>query len=240
MEAQGDLAVGGAPVARDSIFRISSDTQSSITAAAVLALIAAGRLDLDEPVDRLLPELADRQVLRRVDGPLDDSVPTNRAHHPARPAHVHVRAWAVFEMFAPPSKPWPVVASSEQAAAWPRSDSPTAVFSRIRHLDGRAGLACPCWLRRGSAGSTTPAPPVLGVLAARAAGQPFGDVLPTRVLEPLGIASTGLWTRADRASSDGLPTEGENGLVAWDEPDGGSSPAADVQVRFCRPGIDRR
>src|SRR5205823_511706 len=32
----------------------------------------------DEPVDRLLPELADRRVLRRVDGPLDDTVPAHR------------------------------------------------------------------------------------------------------------------------------------------------------------------
>ena len=31
-----------------------------------------------EPIDRLLPELTDRRVLRRIDGPLDDTVPANR------------------------------------------------------------------------------------------------------------------------------------------------------------------
>ena len=78
VEALGTMAIGGPPVARDSIFRISSDTKP-ITAAATLALAAEGLLDIDEPVDRLLPELADRRVLRRMDGPLDDTVPAGRA-----------------------------------------------------------------------------------------------------------------------------------------------------------------
>ena len=35
---------------------------------------------------------------------------------------------------------------------------------------------------------------VLGVLCARAAGQPFGEVLRSRVFEPLGMRDTGFWT----------------------------------------------
>jgi CubicO group peptidase (beta-lactamase class C family) len=78
VEALGRLAVGGLPVARDSIFRIASTTKP-ITAAATLAVASEGLIGLDEPVDRLLPELAGRQVLRRMDGPLDDTVPAARA-----------------------------------------------------------------------------------------------------------------------------------------------------------------
>src|SRR5215831_5128117 len=74
VEALGTLAVGGRPVERTSLFRIASTTKP-ITAAATLALVREGLLDLDEPVVRLLPELADRRVLRRMDGPLDDTVP---------------------------------------------------------------------------------------------------------------------------------------------------------------------
>ena len=59
VEALGSLAAGGRPVARDSIFRIASTTKP-ITAAATLALVEEGLVDLDEPVDRLLPELAER------------------------------------------------------------------------------------------------------------------------------------------------------------------------------------
>ena len=78
VEALGRLAVGGPPVTRDSIFRIASTTKP-ITAAATLAVAAEGLIGLDEPVDRLLPELAGRGVLRRMDGPLDDTVPAARA-----------------------------------------------------------------------------------------------------------------------------------------------------------------
>jgi CubicO group peptidase (beta-lactamase class C family) len=78
VEALGQLAVGGAPVARDSLFRIASTTKP-ITAAATLTLVDQGVIALDEPVDRLLPELSGRQVLRRMDGPLDDTAPAVRA-----------------------------------------------------------------------------------------------------------------------------------------------------------------
>lgn len=66
------------PMRRDTLFRITSMTKP-VTAAATMLLVEEGRLGLDEPVDRLLPELADRQVLRRVDGPLDDTVPAHRS-----------------------------------------------------------------------------------------------------------------------------------------------------------------
>src|SRR5207248_2767357 len=74
VETLGTLAVGGRPVERASLFRIASTTKP-ITAAATLALVGEGVLELDEPVDRLLPELANRRVLRRMDGPLDDTLP---------------------------------------------------------------------------------------------------------------------------------------------------------------------
>ena len=77
VEALGRLSVGGPPVARDSLFRIASTTKP-ITGAATLALVAEGLVGLDEPVDRLLPELANRQVLREMGGPLDDTGPATR------------------------------------------------------------------------------------------------------------------------------------------------------------------
>src|SRR5216684_8993729 len=77
VEALGSLSLGGPPVQRDSLFRIASITKP-VTGAATLALAREGLLDLDEPVDRLLPELAGPRVLRRMDGPLDDTVPAER------------------------------------------------------------------------------------------------------------------------------------------------------------------
>jgi CubicO group peptidase (beta-lactamase class C family) len=76
--AAGVMAVGGPPMRADTLFRIASVTKP-VTAAVVLGLAEDGLLGLDEPVDRLLPELAGRRVLRRPDGPLTDTVEAERA-----------------------------------------------------------------------------------------------------------------------------------------------------------------
>jgi Beta-lactamase len=61
----------------DTIFRISSMTKP-VTAVAAMILVEECVLRLDDPVDDLLPELADRKVLTRPDAPLDDTVPAHR------------------------------------------------------------------------------------------------------------------------------------------------------------------
>src|SRR5438477_6329411 len=78
VDAIGAQATSDAqPVRRDSIFRISSMTKP-ITAAAAMILVEECRLRLDEPVDRLLPELANRRVLKSLDSSLDDTLPAKR------------------------------------------------------------------------------------------------------------------------------------------------------------------
>src|SRR2546425_13146454 len=69
--------VDGAPLARDAIFRIASLTKP-ITAVAAMSLVEEGLLRLEQPIDELVPELADRGVLRAIDAELDDTVPANR------------------------------------------------------------------------------------------------------------------------------------------------------------------
>src|SRR5438045_823582 len=72
-----------APVRRDSIFRVASMTKPG-AAVAALVLVEECRLRLDDPVDDLLPELADRRVLVDPRGPIDgDTVPA------ARPITLH-------------------------------------------------------------------------------------------------------------------------------------------------------
>src|SRR6478672_2816588 len=77
IEVLGKQAIDGPPVRRDTIFRISSMTKP-ITAVAALILVEECVLRLDEPVDRFLPELADRRVLMDPSGPLDATVPADR------------------------------------------------------------------------------------------------------------------------------------------------------------------
>jgi CubicO group peptidase (beta-lactamase class C family) len=60
---------------------------------------------------------------------------------------------------------------------------------------------------------------VLGVLAARAAGQPFDEVVRTRLAEPLGMRNTAFWSaEAGRLPTAYWPTP--DGLVVRDPPNG--------------------
>jgi hypothetical protein len=68
----------GDPMRRDTIFRITSMTKP-ITAVATMILVEDCKLRLDEPIERLLPELANRRVLKSLESPLDDTVPASRS-----------------------------------------------------------------------------------------------------------------------------------------------------------------
>ena len=74
----GVASIGGGPMGEDAIMRIQSMTKA-ITSVAALRLVEAGRLELDQSLVDWLPELADRQVLRRPTAELDDTVPACRA-----------------------------------------------------------------------------------------------------------------------------------------------------------------
>ena len=216
VEALGDLASGGPPVARDSIFRIASITKP-ITAAATLAVIAEGLIGLDEPVDRLLPELAGRRVLRQMDGPLDETVAARRAITTRDLLTFTFGFGMVTEMFMS-ATPWPIVAAAEElnlaTLGPPNPDVQPDPDTWIANLGTLPLLAQPGerWLYNTSAS-------VLGVLLARVTGEPFADVLRTRVCEPLGMHDTGFWTpETERLATAYRPTP--NGLLVWDEPDG--------------------
>jgi CubicO group peptidase (beta-lactamase class C family) len=216
VEPLGSLTIGGRPVARDAIFRIASTTKP-ITGAATLALAGEELIELDEPVERLLPELAGRRVLRRMDGPLDDTVPALRAITTRDLLTFTFGFGMVMEMFTS-AAPWPVVAAAEElklgTIGLPALDAQPDPDTWIAGLGSLPLLAQPGerWLYNTGAS-------VLGVLLARAAGEPFAEVLRTRVFEPLGMHDTGLWTTdTDRLATAYRPTP--EGLVSWDEPEG--------------------
>lgn len=64
-------------MAADTICRMASTTKP-VVAACAMTLVEDCTLRLDDPVDDLLPELADRRVLADPNGPLDDTVPAAR------------------------------------------------------------------------------------------------------------------------------------------------------------------
>ncbi len=76
--AAGAMSVCGAPMRADAVMRVKSMTKA-VTTVAALRLVEAGRLGLDEPVERWLPELANRQVLKSPAADLADTSPAVRA-----------------------------------------------------------------------------------------------------------------------------------------------------------------
>ncbi|HEY0497272.1 MAG TPA: serine hydrolase domain-containing protein [Kutzneria sp.] len=184
----GVMAVGGPPMRRDTLFRISSSTKP-MTAATVLSLVDDGLLDLDAPVDELLPELADRRVLRHPDGPLDDTVPAQR---PITTRDLLTFTWGFGmqgAMFMAP-EPWPIVtATLDRELATFGPPQPGTMADPDTWL-GRLG-ELPLLAQPGERWLYQTGSQVLGVLASRVVGAPFDDVMRARLLGPLGMNHTG-------------------------------------------------
>jgi CubicO group peptidase (beta-lactamase class C family) len=216
VEALGTLSVGGPPVQRDSLFRIASVTKP-VTGAATLALIEEGLIGLHEPVDVLLPELASPRVLRRMNGPLDHTVPASRPITTRDLLTFTFGFGMVTEMFMAPG-PWPIQAAVDEFRLG--ALGPPDPANKPDPDTWMAGLgSLPLMAQPGARWMYNTGAHVLGVLLARAAGQSFGEVRRARVFEPLGMADTAFWTsRTDRLATAYQATGG--GLVVVDPPDG--------------------
>jgi CubicO group peptidase (beta-lactamase class C family) len=184
VEALGVKALGGSdPVQRDTIFRIASMTKP-ITTAAAMILVEECKLRLDDPVDRLLPELADRRVLKRLEGPLDD---TESAQRP-----ITLRDLLTFRIgfgivMAPPGT-YPIQTAVDDlllGQGMPQPSLPPAPDEWIRRFG-----TLPLMHQPGEKWMYHTGSDVLGVLIARASGQPFDAFLQDRIFEPLGMKDT--------------------------------------------------
>jgi CubicO group peptidase (beta-lactamase class C family) len=203
------------PIERDSVFRIASMTKP-IVAVAALVLIEECRLRLEDPVDDLLPELADRRVLVDGRGPIDgETVPARR------PITVHDLLTFQLGLGMNFEAPWPqplLTAMDELGlgAGPPEPEGPPPPDEWMRRLSTLPLLYQPGerWLYNTGAD-------VLGVLIARAAGQPLEDFLQARVFEPLEMVDTGFSTSSvDRLGScyGADPTTGNR--FVFDSPNG--------------------
>jgi CubicO group peptidase (beta-lactamase class C family) len=194
VEAMGTMAFDRhEPMRRDTIFRITSMTKP-ILALATMLLIEDGTLALDEPVDRLLPELADRKVLKRIEGPLDETVPARRP--------ITVEDLLTFRMghgliveptFDPP---YPIVnAANDQNLVMgpPDPRTPHDPDEWIKRFG-----ALPLMYQPGERWQYNTGALVLSVLVARASRQSLPDFFRTRILEPCDMNDTGFTMPADQ------------------------------------------
>lgn len=177
VEATGTLAFAGAgsgtPMAADTICRTASMTKP-LVAACAMTLVDDGTLRLDDPVDDLLPELADMTVLADPHGPLDETVAAQR---PITLRNLLAYTCGIGMMPIGPGK--------------------VPIFDALNALDYSSpdawmrGLgALPLVHQPGERWMYDTASNVTGVLIARATGMSFGDALRDRLCDPLGMKDT--------------------------------------------------
>ena len=182
--AAGAMSVGGAPMRADAIMRIQSMTKA-VTTVAALRLVEAGRLRLDEPVERWLPELADRQVLRSPTADLADTSPAVRAIT-LRHLLTSTSGYGMVLTACPLQR---AMADNEtEAGVDPVTLGADEWLTRLAALP-LAFQPGEGWRYHHSFG-------ILGILIARVAGRPLQDHLADDLLGPLGLRDTGLWVSA--------------------------------------------
>ena len=234
----GSAAVDGAPMARDSIFRLASITKP-ITAVAVMMLVEDGRIALHDPVDEWLPELAQPNVVRTPSSAVDDVVPATR------PITVFdlltSRAGYGFPSdFTLPAaqRLFPVQKDGREPQRFPPPDEWMAELSEVPLLyqPGDAWLYDTCSVLQ-------------GVLITRVSGQSLPEFLAARVFQPLGMVDTGFHVPAAKrerltsyykAGRTGSPELADGPDGQWSRPpafplgNGGLAGTADDWLAFGR------
>jgi CubicO group peptidase (beta-lactamase class C family) len=217
-ETMGSVEFDGTPMRRDTIFRITSMTKP-ITAAATMILVEECKLRLDDPVERFLPELANRKVLRALDAPLEDTVPAMRK--------ITVMDLLTFRLgsgmiWGPPDL-YPIqkaiAALGIVGFGPPDQATPHTPDEWLRRFATLPLMHHPgeCW--EYNIGSI-----LLGILIERVAGEPLEAFLRSRIFDPLGMKDTGFSVPPEKvtrlaaaywASSRGLERHDGTGDSKW-------------------------
>jgi CubicO group peptidase (beta-lactamase class C family) len=149
-------------------------------------LVEEGKLRLGEPVDKFLPELANRKVLRSPGAALDDVYDAPRA--------ITLKDLLLHRSGIP----------YLLTAEGPMSPALAAFNSRVLPGDlpmddwmARLG-ALPLVYEPGARWHYGMSTDVLGVLIQRASGMSFPDFLRSRIFEPLGMADSFFWVPDDK------------------------------------------
>ena len=205
-EAAGATETSGGTAMRvDTLARISSNTKP-MAAVLTLSLAEEGALGLDDPVERFVPELAGQRVLRRLDGPLEDTVPAERPVTIEDLLTMRLGFGFVFEADCPAVG----AAVSAELGIGPPDPSvpltPDAWVARFAKL--------PLVEQPGTAWRYDLAYAVLGVVLARAGRRPLDQLLHARLFEPLGMTDTAFFASPGRLSP--CYAASDAGLVTFD------------------------
>jgi len=214
VDAIGMKAIGNIdPMRPDTIFRIDS-LSKPVAAVAAMILVEDCTLRLDDPVDRWLPELADRQVLRALDGPLDDTVPANR---PITLRDLLTLRLGLGYIMDPAASAWPIqqAVNERQLLQGPtKPQGPPAPDEWMQHVG-----SLPLMHQPGERWMYHMGIDVLGVLLARASGQPLETLYRERIFDPLGMKDTGFSVPPEKVGrfTTSYTANAESGTLVLDD-----------------------
>ena len=179
------------PLRADNIFRVFSNTKL-VTSCAALLLFEAGLLQLDDPIEKFIPQLANRTVLRPGATSLDDTEPA-RSPITIRQllSHSSGLSYGFFD-------PGTVIfkALNDRGV-----HNPTTTLAEM--VDVLAGL--PLIYHPGTSWEYSLAIDVVARLVEIISGQAFDRFIQARILDPLGMVDTGFV----------VPEKNQNRLVAY-------------------------
>lgn len=221
----GVTAVGGtAPMRRDTIFRIASMTKA-MTARCVMMLVEDGTLTLDSPAEKWLPELANRRVLRRIDGPLDDTVPARRPITVRDLMNFTLGFGILFDNSPPIQR---AIDANQLVNAAPVPMTPHAPDEWMKLFGTLPLMHQPGERWMYNTGSL-----LQGVLIARASGKSFERLMHERLIGPLGMRDTDFFVppaKLDRFAGCGFFTDLQSSAKSRMDKDGSASAYATPPV----------
>lgn len=171
----------------DAIVRIQSMTKP-ILAVTTLRLVQAGRLDLDDPVEKWLPELADRRVLRTPGAALGDVEP---ARTPITVRHLLTNTSGFGMMTTPSPLQDAMIANRTQAGPEP------VALGAQEWLNALAEL--PLAFEPGTGWRYHHSFGILGILLSRLVGGSLDEYLQQDLFGPLGMVDTSRTVPSDQA-----------------------------------------
>jgi CubicO group peptidase (beta-lactamase class C family) len=179
------------PLRADHIFRVFSNTKL-ITSCAALLLFEEGRFGLDDPIEKFIPQLANRKVLRPGATSLDDTEPAKQSitiRHLL--SHSSGLSYGFFDPGTTIFK-----AYSERGVHNPRT-------TLAEMVDVLAGL--PLIYHPGTSWEYSIAIDVMARLVEVISGQTFDQFIQSRILDPFGMVDTGFV----------VPEKNQSRLVAY-------------------------
>jgi CubicO group peptidase (beta-lactamase class C family) len=204
------------PMQRDTIFRIASMSKPVTTAAAMM-LVDEGRIALDDPVTRWLPELAEMRVLDDHRGPLDKTSPAQR---PITVDDLLTHRSGLAYAFS---------ATGPLAQAYlrlPMRQHPDKWLAELAEL--------PLVSQPGDRMTYSHATEVLGIILSRIEGKGLHEVLAERIFGPLGMPDTGFFVTAEgRRRAATMYTLDQDGRLSHDTAIG---PPRITAPAFCQGG----